>query len=323
MIETIKNYKEYLDALTKNNLIIIVKNYHIICDIYNIDKGQNIEKKKKKDIIDYIVDNLETYLRHFVMLFDLSDFELLKEIIKNNKKLTDSFLVDNRNFINNLLDNMFIFQKENLELPLDIFELLKVIINDKNILKEIRKNNNIYLLGSGIVIAYGVIDIDYFNEIVNNIDEKSLLKLNYYYKKNYLIDNKKVISTKLSNKQKINKYLKDKNYKLFKNREFLELGKTQYHHNIKSYKKLIKILKNNYVFKNNDIMYIDEFIVIPYLYNSLNEEEVAKKELIATVEKLFEFKGEKLKNKMLEEILKIRNDFPIWEYRGYTKNEVK
>ena len=30
----------------------------------------------------------------------------------------------------------------------------------------------------------------------------------------------------------------------------------------------------------------------------------------------------KLKNKMLLEIAKIRDEFPLWEYRGYTKMEV-
>ena len=77
-----------------------------------------------------------------------------------------------------------------------------------------------------------------------------------------------------------------------------------------------------YVFKNKDIEFVDENIVIPYLYNSLNEEDIAYKRLEETIENLFEFKSEKLKNKMLQEISKIRNEFPLWEYRGFTKMEV-
>ena len=46
------------------------------------------------------------------------------------------------------------------------------------------------------------------------------------------------------------------------------------------------------------------------------------KRLEETIENLFEFKSEKLKNKMLQEISKIRNEFPLWEYRGFTKMEV-
>ena len=48
----------------------------------------------------------------------------------------------------------------------------------------------------------------------------------------------------------------------------------------------------------------------------------AKKELEETIITLFEFKGDKLKQKMLEEVMKIRLEFPLWEYRGFTKLEV-
>ena len=129
-------------------------------------------------------------------------------------------------------------------------------------------------------------------------------------------------SKKLSNKKRINNYYKDDKYKGFTNKEYVEMGKNTYHHSIKAYKKLIKMLKNYYVFKNKDIDFIDKNIVIPYLYNSLNEEEIAYKNLEETIISLFEFKGDKLKNKMLLEIAKIRDEFPLWEYRGYTKMEV-
>ena len=144
----------------------------------------------------------------------------------------------------------------------------------------------------------------------------------YYYKKDYKIEEKMLVSIKLSSKKRINKYFKDSNYKQFTNKVYVEMGKNIYHHNIKAYKKLIKTLKNFYVFKNKDIKFIDDNIVIPYLYNSLNEEEIAYKNLEETIVSLFEFKGEKLKNKMLQEISKIRDEFPLWEYRGFTKTEV-
>ena len=83
------------------------------------------------------------------------------------------------------------------------------------------------------------------------------------------------------------------------------------------------MLKNHYVFKNSDIAFIDKNIVIPYLYNSLNEEEKANKNLEDTILSLFEFKGDKLRLKMIEEITEIRSEFPLWEYRGYTKKESK
>ncbi|MDE6284378.1 MAG: hypothetical protein K2M17_01355, partial [Bacilli bacterium] len=186
-----------------------------------------------------------------------------------------------------------------------------------------KKQNSLYMLSEGIITAYGVISIEKFLEMTKSLDEKVLDKLENYYKKDFRIEEKQVISPKLTNKKRIEKYYKNQKLKEFTKKEFESLGELNYHHNIKSYKKLIKMLKNNYVFKNSDIMYIDKVIVIPYLYNSLNEEEKANKDLEETIIKLFEFKGDKLKQKMLEEIKNVRDYFPIWEYRGYSKNEVK
>ena len=53
----------------------------------------------------------------------------------------------------------------------------------------------------------------------------------------------------------------------------------------------------------------------------INEEDIAKNTLEETVVRLFEFKGDKLKEKMLTEIIKIRNEFPLWELRGFSKAE--
>ena len=111
------------------------------------------------------------------------------------------------------------------------------------------------------------------------------------------------------------------NYKKFTIKEYIALGRSIYHHNIKSYRKFIRMLKNYYVFKKKDIEFVDKYIVIPYLYNKINEEEVAKCILEETIVKLFEFKGDKLKTKMLTEIVKIRNEFPLWELSGHSKME--
>ena len=200
----------------------------------------------------------------------------------------------------------------------------KKVFKSKSIANYVKKWDRIYKLMDGIIIAYGVVSKKYVDFIISGIENKELIypKLEYYYKREYDINNTMIKSKKLSNKKRINNYYKDDKYKGFTNKEYVEMGKNTYHHSIKAYKKLIKMLKNYYVFKNKDIDFIDKNIVIPYLYNSLNEEEIAYKNLEETITSLFEFKGDKLKNKMLLEIAKIRDEFPLWEYRGYTKMEV-
>lgn len=323
MIQNYKNTKELIANLNKNKLNEIVKNIHEIFDVFDIPKNPNIEKRKKEEIINYISEKIAEYLKCFIMLLDESDYEILKTIILKPKKVNEKFLVDNKDFINTLLEKNILFKGDDLEISNEVNAALRSYLKDKQIIKKVQKTNYLYNAAAGIIVAYGVVDSSFFKKIVENIDENALDKLKYYNKKEYVIDSKKVISTKLTNKKKINSYLKNKKYKEFSNEELASLGNMKYHHSIKEYKKLIKMLKNNYVFKNSDITYIDSVVIIPYLYNSINEEETANKNLEETIIKLFEFKGDKLKNRMIQEIKVIRDVFPIWEYRGYTKNEVE
>lgn len=318
MIEIGINYIEYLKKLKKEELIKIINDYNKLCDIYKEEKLDNTKAKKDK-LVNDIVNIKDKYLKYLIMSLDLNDYNNLKEVLKKN---TTKVLNEHKELINYLKDKYVIFQEDNLVIPNDLN--YKACFKNKEITNYVKKWSRIYDLVNGMIIAYGVISEDYFSFVTSGIENKEeiLPKLDFYYKKEYIIDDTKIVSTKLSNKKRINKYFKDNNYKNFTNKEYVEMGKNIYHHNIKVYKKFIKILKNYYVFKNKDIEFVDENIVIPYLYNSLNEEDIAYKRLEETIENLFEFKSEKLKNKMLQEISKIRNEFPLWEYRGFTKMEV-
>ena len=317
-----ENYIIFLQKLTKEKLQSIIDDYNQLSNIFNFDKVDT-KKMKKNDIISKIIEIKEEYLRYFVMSLDKQGYEILKNCL--SRKVKNDYLNEKRDFIKYMLNKNLIFQEDNLIIPRDIYMCLVNLLKEKEISKYIEKWDRIYKLVDGIIIAYGAIDRKYFDIIISGIEDNKLIipKLEYYYKKDYAIDNKKIVSLKLTNKKRINNYLKNTNYKMFKNSDFVAMADSKFHHNIKSYKKFIKMLKSNYIFKNNDIKFVDQKIVIPYLYNSLNEEEIAKNNLIDTITTLFEFKSDKLKNKMLEEIVKIRDEFPLWEYRGFSKSEVK
>ncbi len=312
---------DYLQKLNKAQLQEIIDEYNKLASIYKLEV---VSKKKvnKEKLIAKVEEIKESYLKYLVLSLDIEDYNALKQLVF--KKVNDAFLHENRDFINFLLARHVLFQRQDLVMAWDVNALLKNIIKDKDVIKEVKLWNKIYKLVDGMIVAYGVVSRKYFDTIISEMEDKELIiaKLEYYYKKNYTIDARKIYSNKLTSKKRINNYAKNKKYKMFTNKEFSELGTNAYHHGIKSYKKFIKMLKTNYVFRNSDIEFVDKNIVIPYLYISLNEEDIAKENLENTIVTLFEFKGDKLKHKMLEEVMKIRDEFPLWEYRGFTKLEV-
>lgn len=311
-------YIDYLQRLSKEKLQLIVDDYNKLANIYNF-ASINTKKMKKEDLIHKIDEIKNEYFKYFIMSLDLNDYNILKYLV--NKKTSKEYIEENKSFIDYLVTKNILFLEQELMMARDVWILFKDLL--KSTSKYVKNWDKIYKMVDGIIIAYGVVSRKYFEEIISNIEDKELIipKLEYYYKKEYIIDKRKIMSNKLTNKKKISAYLKDDNYRVFTIKEFEALGNSTYHHSIKCYKRFIKMLKTNYVFRNSDIEFVDLNIIIPYLYNSLNEEVIAKKNLEETVTTLFEFKGDKLKKKILEEIKKIKLEFPLWEYRGYSRGE--
>ena len=308
-----KKLIEYLKKLKKEQLVEMINYFHLLCEVNNYPKGIDITKQKKEFLIDYLVDLHDKFVKFFVMSLDMEDYELLKTMVKKSSVLDiDSSFIRYLNDIHILYEN---------EIPSETYELLKKNLKSKKVVKSIKENEKYFKLSSGIILAYGVVDINYFKSIINSL--KYELLISNYYKKDYIIQNDRVVSNKLSNKKKINTYYKDKDIKEFSKKDYLNLGKNIYHHDIKSYKKLIKILKKNYIFKNYDIIFVDKMIVTPYLYNSLSDEKLARENLEQAIDNYFEFHNQKLKDMMLNNIIKIKKEFPLWEYRGKSSSEVR
>ena len=317
MLEQNKTFKEYLSNLKKEELNKIIECYNKLCIIFDYPKIEE-SKGKKEELINSLINIKDNYFKGIIKLLDQKDFDTLTKIVK---KPSEELLVNSKDLINYLKEKHIFYTLDNLSVVTDID--LKKIVSSKEVIKYVKKNNDFYKMMDGIIIAYGVIDLKYFNIITSSVDNSNLIipKLEFYYKKDYKVLSDRIITNKLNSKKRIARYFKDTNYKSFTIKDYIKMGNNTYHHGIKSYKAFIKMLKNHYVFKNSDIEFIDKNIVIPYLYNSLNEEEKAKKNLEDTILSLFEFKGDKLRLKMLEEITEIRCEFPLWEYRGFTKKE--
>lgn len=308
-----KELKEYLEKLSKRELIAIINSFHVLSDLNNEQRSSTITGEKKDILIDYLIDYYPKYIKYIIKLLDKDDYGSLIKMIKKSSIIG----IDNE-FLKYLNNKYILF---NNEMDKDTYNNINKIIKKKSLKRKLIENQKYYNLAKGIIIAYGVININKFREIINNDYYNKAIEL--YYKKDYIIDDKKAYSNNLTNKKRINEYLKNADIKEFKQKEFISLGNNKYHHSIKSYKKLLKILKRKYIFKNYDIMFLDNFIIAPYLYSSLNEEEKVNNNLNEVIDKYFEFNNTNLKSVIIKNISEVKKEFPLWEKRGKSLKEVE
>ena len=303
-------FKDYVCSLKKEGLISIISNYNELATIFN-KPTVDATGVNKDMFIDIIINNRKDMLTLFLETLDKEEYKMIcnnKIDAKFQKYLIKYNIVDKDG-------NMFSDTKRSIS----------HLLNNKEIRNKINNIDTIKIIINGLIIAYGVVDLNYCRDILAkncNFDEIiSIMKLKG--SDNYRIDNNKIVSKLLKNKGRINRYFNNKKYKKFTIKELKELGNNKYHYNIKEYKKLISILKNNYIFKKKDLMFIDDNIIIPYLYTSINEEDIAKNSLNKKLEEYFEFRKDKIQDRIFKEVDGIRFNFPLWEYRGYSKKEVE
>lgn len=312
-------YMEMLNKLKKEELTKIIDDYNKLAIIFDVEKIKIDKKDKKKDCLEKIDNIKENYFKYLIMLLDLDDYKKLKRMV--SKKINEEFINDNEQLINYFISKNIIVKEDDLSILSDIKELLVKILKEKEVIKYIKNNTQNYKLINGIVNAYGILDIKSFIKIVG--EDYKLEILDYYYKKEYSLDKDKIISDKLTNKTKITKYLNNKKIKEFTNEEYMMLGDFTYHKKIKAYKKLIKLFKKYYVFENKDVSFVDDEIIKPYIYDNTSDDAKIFKNIEIVLDEYFEFRDDLLKNKIMNEITKIKEEMPLWDTRGYNKLEVK
>ena len=305
-----KTFENFLDNASKSELSKVLNSFNELSNIFGYDVLVPVGLKKE-ELVNYLINNKKTYITCIIKTLNYMEYtELLKGKYSNKlfKYIESLYLVDSDGNVYS-----------------DIQLLFKELLKNKKVIMNAKKMSEIETIIDGMIVAYGVISIEYFEEVLSkycNVDGiLEILKIKSH--DNYIINNKMLLSTLLTNKNRIVRYYDDENYKEFSIKELKELGNNIYHHSIRYYKSLMKILNNNYVFGKKDIKFIDESIIIPYLYTSLNEESDAKDILVKKLEDFFEFREEKIRTRIYDNIVGIRECFPLWEYRGFSIVEVE
>ncbi len=329
MKKMILTYSEYLDSLSNEEI-------ERILNFFNIKHRKN---SKKENLIKILINSAEDITKYSFNLFQSDELTNLKLVLKSNghiKPRTNYLLLY---FLNNLNKKGMVkkVDEDEFYMPKDIQKYFKSYLKDKDSLKIIKSNTKEYNLIMGLLNTYGVLSYDKFYEMFNNIiscDKEYLFDrltiLNNFYgefelyfsKKEKYVCNKAILKEKGIQLKDIKKYVNKKSdYKTFSSKELTSMFSYKYMSKFKSFKKMLSFVKKNYYLDEKDIRVFYKYVIIPYLNDVQIDNPTKEDNLSKNIDKYFEYKNEKHKNKFMDLVKGIINEAPMWKYNGYSEIE--
>lgn len=321
-------YSEYLLELSKEEI-------ERILNIFNIKYRKN---SKKENLIKILDNSKEEIVKYSFNLFQSDELANIKLIIKSNGHLKPRTNYSLLYFLDNLNKKSLVkkIDENQYYVPKDILKCFKACLKDKETLKIIKSNTKEYNLIMGLLNTYGVLSYDKFYEMFNNILpcdkeylwERLMILTDFYEefdlffsKKENYVCNKSFLNEKGIQLKEIKKYANKKSvYKQFSAKELITMFSYKYMCKFKSFKKMLSFVKKNYYLDERDIKIFYKYIIIPYI-NDIQLDSNSEDNLSKNIDKYFEYKNEKHKNKFINLIKGIVKDAPMWKYNGFSENE--
>lgn len=328
-----KDLRDYLKEKTKKELLQLYLLYGYAGDIeYIVEEIVHLEDKKKEEIIDSIMNFLDTQI---VSIFNFFNHERQNDI-KNiaNEEGCFKFSKDGISFdtIKILKQLKFIFCKreENgivIHMPKFIRDKVNSIVGDLYL----DYYNKVIYYSKGIADTYGAIDIENAYDIVKDdflisfekydsiIKFVTLLELEPIY---YSFDYKCICSFNLRDEE-ANELLQHEKDLIVYNRELYgDMSNDTYLVNLKEYREFRNFLQEYYDFDINKDIILRGEIVNDYIGTAQLDEEKAKQNLKGALDRYFEIDDSE-KIEIINYIDKIRKRMPIWKQGGKINNEIK
>ncbi len=336
-----ENIKDYFNSFKIENLkFMLLFKMWIPGDkeiIYEL-----IESKNKKNIVDYIINNLKTIIKEYVKILEDKEIEQINYIISKKGYLKFNVYED---VIANELSIKFISILRKLSfakidynnktkdmviyMPDDILKITEEVINRKEILTYNKRFNEVmkYIITASNI--YGVIPINELYMIIkkiarlDNCDELEDMIL-----AKSAID--EIINVHLINGEpylcNMEFYEKEAaiellekmtgNYCIYNKKEFEEFKNKKRLKKLKSYQKFVKYLIDNFEGIEDDIDLIDEDIVSDFLITIQTNKDSAKKCLYTLIEEIFEIDEEE-KEEIFNYLMDIYEEYPKWIKKGH------
>lgn len=334
--------KEQIERLLKINAVMEENNQkfaHVLS--VSIHKKSDVVKELKqsireiytniiKNINEEVINQLEMYIKEYtsnIIEFNLSKMKYSLHFIE----LLNSSCMAKVKYL----------KEENklyLYTPMEVRTILKGILKSQEV-KKMCKKSSIYKSNlHNLIATYGIIPLKKLNEIYNKVYEKidqntltQRIIINAMFDDEIKLipteDGDIVYGIEFENEDVALEFFHslsdDIEYKMYKQEEYQEIGEGTYHSNFKELDDLYDFLKVNFNMSEDEIYDFDDMFVLDYLFSYQIDADVAKKNLSNNLEKQFIRLNIGDKAYISKAILSIARNYPNFNYKGHTYNEVK
>lgn len=338
-IKESESLEDYLKSFDNRNLTLMsVFKVYANQDILDIDKIYNLNHKSKKYIIDYIKPNIKEIWESFLKIVPIEMVELVHKVMKSDGLVEYTFDDFDLGFLtiailkNYALAKVEYNKKEEtikVFMPKEFCNAIKVSLDNKSIIQENKRNNEIFEYVIGLLEAYGMIEMDSLYQFVKEEYKISIEDFDRILECKSMIDevinihmndrtgHKLVCNIEFADIEEAFVFYEETKgeYKKFTKKEVKQLQDDSYIEGLNSYKKLIEYLQENFegFFESEDIVNI--MLILDYINVAQLDEEEAKNAFMHNVEEFFEV-SEKDKKEMLKLVQDIFKEYPKWKKRG-------
>lgn len=324
---------DYLNGFTKTELFNIISLYKL--SMKDVIEAYVLDNKSKKELIKYIIENLENILKVNFKYIKNKDLKFLKNTLP--KILEKEFDITNDEIPISLFFYLrrfklakFEYSDESLKMfmPKEFCEVFINILNDKKLTKENKKYNDIFDYICALTDTYGIIDLNnlyhFFKKDMEKIDKDSFVKIiNSYdiaddyinvfeYGSDYIIcnidfaDEEAAVNFYETQSGEYVEYSKE-DLVLIKNGTFIRKSK--------HFKKFTEYLNDKFELTEKDIEDIINMLILDYIFSASLNIDDANSKFINNASEMFDLSKEEIEE-MRKIVYNIYMDYPKWSKRG-------
>lgn len=341
-----ESLKEFLLSKKKEDLEKILKiNTVIINDKDYLNKISNLNKN---ELVKEIINNIDSIYKNILINVDILIYDQIEDYIKSYKSNIMTIKINKLNYSPALFQilSTFLISKINYDkdkgiieiyTPKELISVLKDLFKDKSIEKECENNSEIIDNVESLIQTYGVIElselINIYNNVFDEIDEEDLktrIFIDPFFDEKIHIVNEfsdyLIYGLGFNSDKEAQEFLmklpKKLDYKIYTKEEYDEIREGSYHYNIDVFDVLHDFLTLHLGMNDDQVFDFDEMFVLDYMYSYQLDSSTAKKNLSNNLNKMMPDLDFTDKAHLSKIILSIAKNYPNYNFKGHTYNEV-